>query len=142
MKRSTAVINSLMTNACNGWPAPNDSRGKGVQISPASVERHLLPKPCTRPERLLNCIRREYVYCSVFWSPDRLHLKPDRFTDQTGRLTSANRLNCHFCLKFEFVRFFSVTGQTGPVHRNWWVPVSSDRSVKKKPWIQLVACLP
>ena len=55
----------------------------------------------------------------------------DRFTDQTGRLTSANRLNCHFCLKFEFILFFPVTSQTGPVHRNWRAPVSSDRSVKK-----------
>jgi len=61
VKRSAAVINSLMTNACNGWPAPNGSKGKGVQISSASVERHLLPKPCTWPERLLFRIRREYI---------------------------------------------------------------------------------
>ena len=66
VKWSTVVINSLMTNACNGWPAPNGSRGKGIQISPASVERHLLPKPCTRPEWLLNRIQREYRTLSCF----------------------------------------------------------------------------
>ena len=66
-----------------------------------------------------------------FWSPDWLHLKPDRFTDQTGRLTSVNRLNCHFCLKFEFIRFFPLTGQIGPIYRNRWAAVWSNRSVKK-----------
>jgi len=34
-------------------------------------------------------------------------------------------------LDFEFKQFLSVTGQTGPIYRNWWAAVSSHQSVKK-----------
>ena len=34
-------------------------------------------------------------------------------------------------MNFEFGRFFSVTGQTGPVYRYRWAAVLSHRSVKK-----------